>query len=157
MTMARRAAAVVSIMVFGMTFVGCANVGTKATIGGLGGAAAGGLIGAAAKGGPAGIAAGVLVGGLLGGAVGHVLDQRDQQMAQQAAHQALEKTPSGVTTEWRNPDNGHTGTVTPKRTYQSARGQYCREYTQTISIGGRPQTSYGTACRQPDGQWKIVS
>jgi surface antigen len=149
-------------MAFVMTSVGCgpngtSGIGTKTAIGGLGGAAAGGLIGAAAGGGAAGIAAGVLVGGLLGGAVGNYLDQRDKQLAQNAAHQALEKTPSGTTTTWQNPDNGHSGTVTPKRTYQAANGQYCREYTQTVTIGGKPQTSYGTACRQPDGQWKIVS
>ena len=136
---------------------GCADVGTKTMVGGLGGAAAGGLIGAAAGGGGAGIAAGVLLGGLLGGAVGNYLDQRDQKLAQQAAHNALESAPSGTTTTWKNPDNGHSGGVTPKRTYQTASGQYCREYTQTITVGGKKQTSYGTACRQPDGQWKIVS
>ena len=136
---------------------GCADVGTKTMVGGLGGAAAGGLIGAAAGGGGAGIAAGVLLGGLLGGAVGNYLDQRDQKLAQQAAHNALETAPSGTTTTWKNPDNGHSGGVTPKRTYQTASGQYCREYTQTITVGGKKQTSYGTACRQPDGQWKIVS
>jgi surface antigen len=136
---------------------GCADVGTKTMVGGLGGAAAGGLIGAAAGGGGAGIAAGVLLGGLLGGAAGNYLDQRDKQLAAKAAHSALETTPSGTTTAWKNPDNGHSGAVTPKRTYQTASGQYCREYTQAITVGGRKQTSYGTACRQPDGQWKIVS
>jgi surface antigen len=96
-------------------------------------------------------------GRLLGGAVGNYLDQRDQKLAQQAARNALESTPSGTTTTWKNPDNGHSGAVTPKRTYQTASGQYCREYTQAINVGGKKQMSYGTACRQPDGQWKIVS
>lgn len=33
---------------------------------------------------------------------------------------------------------------------------YCREYqTQTV-VGGQVQPSYGTACQQPDGSWKIV-
>ena len=155
--MLRRAGTWVSAVAFATLSVGCAEVGTKATIGGLGGAAAGGLIGAAAGGGGAGIAAGVLLGGLLGGAAGHMLDQRDKQMAQKTANQALETAPSGVATQWKNPDSGNKGSVTPRRTYQTASGQYCREYTQTITIGGRPQTSYGTACRQPDGQWKIVS
>lgn len=35
--------------------------------------------------------------------------------------------------------------------------EYCREYTQTFSIGGERETGYGTACLQPDGSWKIVS
>lgn len=34
---------------------------------------------------------------------------------------------------------------------------YCREYTRTVTIGGRPEHAYGTACLQPDGQWLIVS
>ena len=34
---------------------------------------------------------------------------------------------------------------------------YCREYTQTFSVGGKKQTGYGTACQQPDGSWKVVS
>lgn len=34
---------------------------------------------------------------------------------------------------------------------------YCREFqTQTI-VGGQVQPSYGIACQQPDGNWKILS
>jgi hypothetical protein len=36
-------------------------------------------------------------------------------------------------------------------------GQTCREYQSTAIIGGRPQPSYGTACLQPDGSWRIVN
>ena len=32
----------------------------------------------------------------------------------------------------------------------------CREFQQTITIGGQPQRAYGTACRQADGTWRIV-
>jgi hypothetical protein len=32
----------------------------------------------------------------------------------------------------------------------------CREYTATSSIGGVPQQMVGTACRQPDGTWRII-
>ena len=35
-------------------------------------------------------------------------------------------------------------------------GTYCREYTQAVTIGGVKQSSYGTACQQPDGTWKIL-
>lgn len=34
---------------------------------------------------------------------------------------------------------------------------YCREYTSTANINGKPVQTYGTACRQPDGTWRIVS
>ena len=138
---------------------GCQSVSDnpKTAIGGLGGAATGGLIAAAAGGGGAGIAAGVIGGALLGGLIGNFLDQRDKEMQAKAASQALESAPSGKTVAWQNPDNGHAGTVTPTRTYQTAQGSYCREYSQTVTIDGKKENSYGTACRQPDGSWKIVN
>jgi len=33
--------------------------------------------------------------------------------------------------------------------------RYCREYTQQIRIGNEIKESYGTACLQPDGTWRI--
>ena len=35
-------------------------------------------------------------------------------------------------------------------------GTYCRPYSQEIRIEGKLQESYGTACLQPDGSWRIV-
>lgn len=34
--------------------------------------------------------------------------------------------------------------------------RYCREYQTSTRIGGRSRPSYGTACMEPDGSWKIV-
>lgn len=127
----------------------------KTTMGGMLGAASGGLIAAAAGGGAAGIVGGVLLGGLVGGAVGNALDQKDKQMAQQAAQQAFENARTGESSAWLNPDSGNSGSITPTRTYQAPSGQYCREYQQDILVGGEPQKSYGTACRQPDGSWQV--
>jgi hypothetical protein len=39
---------------------------------------------------------------------------------------------------------------------QASQDQTCREYQATTTIDGRPQASYGTACLQPDGTWRIV-
>jgi surface antigen len=146
-----------SVVLLAALLTGCADAGWKTAVGGLGGAAAGGLIGAAAGGGGAGIAAGAILGGLLGGAAGNLLDQRDKRIAAEAQQRALESVPSGQSTTWRNPDSGHSGVITPVRTYQTATGQYCREYTQTITVGGKKQEAFGKACREPDGSWKIVS
>lgn len=33
--------------------------------------------------------------------------------------------------------------------------RYCREFTQQIRIDGKVQESYGTACLQPDGTWRV--
>jgi surface antigen len=148
---------VIPVMLLTFMLTACTTVqdNPKAMLGGATGAAAGGLIGHAAGGGTTGIIGGVLLGGLLGGAIGNALDQRDKQMAAEAAQRAFENSQTGTPTTWRNPDSGHYGTVTPTRTYQDSGGQYCREYQQTITVGGESQQSYGTACRQPDGSWQI--
>lgn len=141
-----------------LVFTGCAEVqqNPKTAIGGFGGATVGGLIAAAAGGGGAAIAAGVIGGALIGGFAGNMLDQRDKRLAAESAQRALETAPSGQPVAWTNPDTGHSGTVTPTRTYQSG-GTYCREYQHTVTIDGKQERGYGTACRQPDGSWKIVS
>jgi surface antigen len=136
--------------------VACETAGPKTAVGAAGGAAAGGLIGAAAGGGAEGIVAGVLLGGLLGGAIGNALDQRDREYAARNYYQGLETYRVGETSTWQNPDSGHSGTITPTNTYQTPQGQYCREYQQTVTVGGQTEQAYGTACRQPDGSWKVV-
>jgi surface antigen len=150
----------VSMILISLILIGCATTQeggrSKTIIGGLGGAAAGGLLGAALGGDTAGIIAGTLIGGLIGGAVGDRLDAADRREAREAARYSLEKSRSGTTTTWQNPDSGNSGTVTPTRTYQAVNGQYCREFQQTITVDGKEQKGFGTACRQPDGSWKIV-
>ena len=136
---------------------GWAKQHEKALIGGLGGAAAGGLIAAALHGGAAGIIGSALAAGLVGTAIGDQMDAKDRREAAQATQHALESEPSGKALPWHNPDSGHSGTVKPTRTYQTKSGQYCREYQQTVTIGGKQHQAYGTACRQPDGSWKIKS
>jgi len=127
----------------------------KAVLGAVVGMAAGAGIAAAAGGGPGAIVGAGVGGALIGGLIGNRLDARDKRMAAAAAQQAFENNQAGQPSVWKNPDSGNSGTITPTRTYELANGQYCREYKQTIIIGGEPQPSYGTACRRPDGTWQI--
>ena len=131
--------------------------GHKTAVGGVGGAAAGGFLGHALGGGTAGIIGGAIAGGLIGGAIGDRMDAADRRESERAAQQAFETAPSGQTAQWSNPDNGNHGTVTPTRTFQTDSGQYCREFQQKVVIGGEEQQAHGTACRQADGSWKIMS
>lgn len=128
----------------------------KAVLGTLLGAGMAAGIAAAAGGGAGAIVGSAVAGGLVGGYVGHKLDDRDKRLAAQAATQAFENNHSGQASVWNNPDTGNSGSITPTRTFQQ-NGQYCREYKQTITVGGEPQTAYGTACRQADGTWAIQS
>jgi surface antigen len=142
-----------------MLFTGCATMeaNPKTTVGAVGGGALGGLIAAAAGANPAAIAASVIGGILVGGLVGNLLDERDRRLAAEAQQRALETAPTGRPVTWRNPDNGHSGTVTPVKTYQTSSGAYCREFQTNVTVEGKSDKAYGTACRQPDGSWKIVS
>jgi len=142
-----------------MLTTGCATMeaNPKTTIGAAGGGMVGGLIAAAAGGNPAAIAASVIGGMLIGGMVGNMLDQRDKQMAAEAAHRAMETAPTGKPVTWQNPDSGHSGTVTPTKTYQTANGNYCRDYQATVVIDGKQERANGTACRQPDGSWRVAN
>ena len=36
-------------------------------------------------------------------------------------------------------------------------GNLCREFQQTVNVGGGPEQIHGIACRRPDGTWQIVS
>lgn len=128
-------------------------VGTVA--GAAGGAFAGQMFGGG-KGRLAATAGGTLLGALIGGNIGRSLDRADIAYLQRAQHQALEYAPAGAGVAWANPATGHSGTVTPHGTYQHAAGNYCREYTTTVLIGGWHEQVHGTACRQMDGSWRVA-
>jgi surface antigen len=130
---------------------------SKTAIGAVGGAVAGGLLGEVIGGHGGDIAAGAVAGGLLGAFAGNLLDQRDRRIANETAQRTFETAPTGTAGGWQNPDTGSSGSITPTRTYQQPDGTYCREFTQEIVVGGERQQAFGTACRQPDGTWKIVS
>ena len=85
------------------------------------------------------------------GAIGAALDEEDRQRAYAAQMQALQYGEPGLPVGWRSPDGRH-GTVVPGPAYQSS-GATCREFTHSIFIDGRPQTTRGTACRNSDGSW----
>jgi len=100
-------------------------------------------------------AAGAILGAYLGGQIGRELDEADRIKMAQTTQRALEKGKNNTVVPWVNPNTQHSGTVTPKAFY-FPKGQTCREFTQTVTIGGKTKEAYGKACRQSDGSWKIV-
>ena len=87
---------------------------------------------------------------LLGGALSAAASGVDRD----CFGQALEHAPSRETVTWQNPDEDTTYQFTPTRTYEAEDQRYCREYTTVVTIGGREEAAFGTACRQPDGSWQ---
>ena len=97
---------------------------------------------------------GIGLGAMIGQNIGKQLDERDRYLMAQTFEHTMEKAPTNSTGQWQNPDTGHGGTITPTNTIVT-NGTPCREFTQTVSIGGQMQEAYGTACRQADGSWNI--
>lgn len=144
----------------GATLAGCqtSSMGAKEGVGTVGGAVAGGLIGSRFGGGTGKLVAvgvGTLLGAFVGREIGSSLDKADQQYADQAATRAY-SAPIGQPIRWNNPQSGNQGAIVPIRDGYAEGGAYCREFQQTIVVGGRTEQAHGTACRQPDGSWKIM-
>ena len=123
-------------------------------IGAVLGGAAGGVLGStvgSGSGQTAAIIGGTIIGVIVGGSVGRSMDEIDQN----CVGHALERASDGQTIVWQG-QNNEIYEVTPTRTYRTASGPYCREYTTDAIIAGKTQTIFGQACRQPDGYWRLT-
>ena len=137
------------------------GVGTKESVGTIGGAVLGGLAGAQfgdGRGQLIAVGIGTLAGAYFGSEIGKSLDRADMvymERAEQRAHSA----PIGETVTWSNPETGNSGEITPTRDGTSSAGRYCREYKQVIYVGGQEKEAIGQACRieGSDDEWEIVS
>jgi surface antigen len=139
----------------GINTIGGINKQDAGTVlGGVGGALLGSQVGGG-KGQLVSVAAGTLLGAALGNSVGASLDRSDYTYYNRVSQQALETAQPGQALPWQNPTSGNSGTITPSKYYQTSGGQYCREYTQSIKVGGKVQEGVGTACRNEDGSWQI--
>jgi len=132
----------------------CSTAPTKEEQGMIIGAIAGGILGHQVGGGSGQVLAtmvGTVAGAAIGGSIGRTMDETDRINASAT----LENVRTGVSSGWVNPDTGYEYVMTPTNTYDSGTGP-CREYTLDATIGGKTEQIYGTACRQPDGSWKVV-
>src|SRR5713226_2481828 len=97
--------------------------------------------------------AGTLAGGYFGDRLGSRFDDSARQAAATAERQALA---NNAPADWSDPQSGVSGRVRPLRSFTDAAGRACREYSQTVNIAGRRQSDTGIACRQSDGNWRLV-
>ncbi|MDG1996355.1 MAG: RT0821/Lpp0805 family surface protein [Emcibacteraceae bacterium] len=142
------------ISLMSLSIISCTKEETGTLLGTIGGA----LIGSEITGDSSvGVMLGAIGGAYAGRELGKRLDEADQQKMYQATQGALETGVSGEAETWYNPDSGNRGTITPQPSFEAKDGEYCREYQQTVTIGDEPETAYGTACRMPDGTWKIIN
>ena len=83
-------------------------------------------------------------------------DEEEDWARADEAQERASAAPIGSTITWNNPDTGSSGSVTPRRDGTAANGEYCREFDQRVNINGRSETSYGVACRNNAGVWRVV-
>lgn len=143
-----------------LTTTGCQQTaGNNSTTGALLGGASGAIMGSSIGGGSGRVAAtmlGAFIGTVIGSEIGGYMDELDKQKADHAFVRAT-KAPVGHTIAWNNPNSGHYGYVKPVRDGVASNGDYCREFQTQITVGGKSENAYGTACQKPDGSWKIIS
>ena len=142
-------------LITSISLAGCADM-TKQDVGTVSGGVIGGLVGSQfGKGGGQllAIGAGAVAGAVIGNAIGKNMDETDRLKM----NQALDNNSVGQPAYWRNQKTGTSYTVVPTQNVTVDGNQYCREYRSTANVAGKKQQVYGTACRQADGTWKMVS
>lgn len=82
------------------------------------------------------------------------LTEIDVTLAAMLLQRTLDHAPDGTTRRWTNDESGHSGAITPVRSYIASSGQYCRDYREDISINGESRNFHYSACREED-RWGL--
>ena len=141
---------------------GCQTMSQNETAGALLGGVAGAVLGnqfGSGDGRVAMTAIGAVIGATVGAQIAESLDAASQQEATSATQQALSTAPVGGTVHWDNPSNAAgpaSGNTVITRVGVDDTGNPCREFQQTITVGGRQETGVGMACRANDGTWFLM-
>lgn len=84
------------------------------------------------------------------------LTKDDLRLADRTLQEALTVALSGTTYGWRNTANGNAGTVTPKDSFRTEEGVFCRSYVETVTIERKSELYENTACLDDSGLWKSL-
>ena len=120
-----------------------------AVVGGIAGGAAGTQIGSGS-----GTTIATIVGTLAGAALGAEIGDRFGRQDRQQFASTLERTPTGQTNTWSNSSTGNSYAVTPTNNYRS-NNRVCRTFVMQANLAKGQDRTEGTACRQPDGDWRV--
>ncbi|MGI9434765.1 MAG: RT0821/Lpp0805 family surface protein [Geminicoccaceae bacterium] len=78
----------------------------------------------------------------------------DVSLAAKLLQRTLDYAPDGTTRRWINDQSGHSGAITPVRSYIASTGQYCRDYREDLSIGNENGNFLYSACRDEE-RWGL--
>ena len=82
------------------------------------------------------------------------LTEQDISLAARLLQRTLDHAPDGTTRRWINDQSGHSGAITPVRSYIASSGQFCRDYREGLSIGDNRGDFFYSACRNND-RWEL--
>ncbi len=82
------------------------------------------------------------------------LTEQDISLAARLLQRTLDHAPDGATRRWVNDQSGHSGAITPVRSYIASSGQFCRDYREGLSIGDDRADFFYSACRKND-RWEL--
>lgn len=86
-----------------------------------------------------------------------LLDNLNEQQEREHEAAQVKATTAPINEQINWSDGGASGSVTATREGTTTSGRYCREFQQKITVGGKNENAYGTACQNQDGSWEIVS
>lgn len=84
----------------------------------------------------------------------NALTEQDVSLVARLLQRTLDHAPDGTTRRWTNDQSGHSGAITPMRSYIASTGQYCRDYREDLSINGQKRNFLYSACRDED-RWGL--
>jgi surface antigen len=84
------------------------------------------------------------------------LTDDDIEIAVAAMQDALEAGRNGAETAWINRRTGHRGVLVPQSRDWVDEATLCRDYRETLFVGGLSATYRNTACRYEEGVWLWV-
>jgi surface antigen len=96
---------------------------------------------------------GALLGSWLGSDILITMNDADRVKNRQAETRAFTST-IGQQVTWANEDSGNSGTIVPTKDDYNAKGDYCRQFQQSVTLSERKLQGRVTACQQADGSWK---
>ena len=84
----------------------------------------------------------------------NALTEQDVSLVARLLQRTLDHAPDGTTRRWINDQSGHSGAITPVRSYIASTGQYCRDYREDLLINGQDRNFLYSACRDEE-RWGL--
>lgn len=96
------------------------------------------------------------VGYLVGGKIAEILNDEDEEDFNNKISDSLDKNKDFEAQEWKSSKNKNVnGEIIPLNNYQIEE-KTCRDFKKIVKINGKKIEEDATACRDEDGNWKII-